>query len=121
MSVQELLNRRFLLIADYPDNPANVGDIFTQIEGRAACSNGKGAMDIIELEKYPHLFRKLHWAEFRDEKYLPQYVKSVSNPNWVKEVESYDLEGRFKYKFNWMSMSLKDVLPATREEYLAAK
>ena len=120
-----LTQPRYLVIADYPNNAYSIGSIIKQIsivensiyyDGR---DNGMHTI-IRHPAKYPHLFRLLHWWEFRDEKDMPEYVKGFGNQiykvhKWkklTKNVLATVLEDTIEYQFNASSCN-----PATLSEY----
>lgn len=73
MTTEELLIPRYEIIADYPNNSfGKVGDIITP-------QSFESEDDFYdwELDKYPHLFRSLHWAEKREIEELPEYGKTA--------------------------------------------
>ena len=74
MSKEELLRKRYLVIADYPNSTLSVGTIIEQVE----VGENEYLFNMEFFEPYPHLFRPLEWWEFRDEKDMPEYV---SYPN----------------------------------------
>jgi len=67
MTKDELLKRRWKVIADYPKNPYKVGHIIQSEFGWIT--------DYVK--PYPHLFRELHWSEDREILDLPEYVKGI--------------------------------------------
>lgn len=72
--MNDLLKPRFEVIADYPDNEWDVGDIIDKDWAHT------GADDITVLWKisdFPHLFRKLNWWEKREESEMPIYLKFI--------------------------------------------
>ena len=93
--MKNLTQPRYLVIADYPNSPFNVGNILTQhtqFNKDAYFVNGNLYTDR-HPEDYPHLFRLLHWWEFRDEKEMGGYFIGkwrgdayyIKVDNWVKE------------------------------------
>ena len=75
--MKDLTQPRYLVIADYPNSPFNVGNIltqYTQFNKTSYWVNDNLYTDR-HPEDYPHLFRLLHWWEYRDEKEMPEYVK----------------------------------------------
>lgn len=91
MNAQELLNPRFEVIADYPNNRYKVGDIlqialnpwngeptdiFHKLGEQIYVGNFFKAE---ELEKYPHIFRKLEWYENRNYSELPKKIRYHGN------------------------------------------
>ena len=117
-----LTQPRYLVIADYPNSPFNVGNILTQhtqFNKDAYFVNGNLYNDR-HPEDYPHLFRLLHWWEFRDEKEMPEYVKGFGN-------QIYKVHKWKKLKKNVLATVLEDTIeyqftafvcePATESEY----
>jgi hypothetical protein len=108
---------RYLVIADYPNSPFNVGNIltqYTQFNKTSYWVNDNLYTDR-HPEDYPHLFRLLHWWEFRDESEMPEYVKSSK---WVAKIRSYDLsKGTFVADGEVESSALQAFNPATLNEY----
>ena len=113
-----LTQPRYLVIADYPNSPFNVGNIltqYTQFNKTSYWVNDNLYTDR-HPEDYPHLFRLLHWSECLTEETIPQYVKNIQSKkiyrvrNFHKtDMKAYDINGKF--------MNLKLYLPATLSEY----
>jgi hypothetical protein len=94
-SIEQLLKPRYRVIADYPGNSRAIGEIYCHVAGDVF-----GVKDIPlfmyqhDLEKYPHLFKKLKWWEERKVSEFPGYVKvdgrvdkaDWSEPNWIRIV-----------------------------------
>lgn len=125
MTTEELLKPRYKVIASYPNNEVLVGTKFYK-ESESFFFPGT------DVDKYPHLFRKLSWWEEREEKDMPQYVKMESPFDNLKvgiyEVEKWVQEPNadiwFKLSFDEVGFSMdavKDCFPATPEEYQAYK
>lgn len=85
MTLQELLNPRYKVIADYPGSNLQSNDILIQytfpetgnycyLTNRDIPLLGKNKRKE-EVELYPHLFRKLYWYEARDLNDLPLFIK----------------------------------------------
>jgi len=120
--MKDLTQPRYLVIADYPNSPFNVGNILTQhtqFNKDAYWVNDNLYTDR-HPEDYPHIFRLLHWWEFRDEKDMPEYVKGFGNQilkvqKWVLRKNNFiafALEDTIEYQFNASSC-----VPATLNEY----
>jgi len=75
-AIDDLLRPRYKVIADYPDNEFEVGEILPD----DVVSNEED-----EILKYPHLFKKLEWWEERQISEMPEYVKL---PAWHDENET---------------------------------
>lgn len=116
MTTEELLIPRYEVIADYPNNTfGKIGDIITP-------QSFESEDDFYdwELDKYPHLFRSLHWAEKREIEELPEYVKVINGS--VRKVISYDFKENTiiidKGARLTLTSFLSNKFPATLEEYL---
>lgn len=81
---KDLLNPRYQVIADYPQNTLPTGNILNLEMNTDAKGDywyfSTPTIFLMQdvLDKYPHLFRKLAWYEERDPKELPLYLS-----NWV--------------------------------------
>jgi hypothetical protein len=112
MTVEELLNPRWKVMADYPNSPFNVGDIHSFMFAATAK---------IVFGTWPHLFRELQWWEEREEKDLPKYVKHKERDEVLK-VERIEVASHYT---NIISKDLKYgstkylsmYLPATEQEH----
>lgn len=144
LTKEELLKPRYKVIADYPFNPYNIGDlvVFSDSmesfhltttwfwdEGEKMESDNYSSIKTIE--KYPHLFQPLPWWSDRKIEDLPDYVKS--NPEYAKpglvfkvfEVKEYEDGicithndiGDINKPFSSTPTHLKYFLPATKEEF----
>ena len=120
--MKNLTQPRYLVIADYPNSPFNVGNIltqYTQFNKTSYWVNDNLYTDR-HPEDYPHLFRLLHWWEYRDEKDMPEYVKGFGNQiykvhKWkklTKNVLATVLEDAIEYQFAAFACE-----PATLNEY----
>ena len=128
MTKEELLIPRYLCESPtdshYPYSPFKVGDILTlnQISGNGSncCTINGVVYSEAALNKYPHLFRRLEWHEFRDEKDMPEYVKTINGQHvwWFHGFgslgEKYAKVKVGDYRSNY---PLSGLLPATAEEY----
>ena len=122
MTNEELLQPRFKVIANFPDNTRNVGDIIY-------VENTKEKYWKENFEKwlftFPHLFCKLEWWEDRKIEDLPKYLKDKFD---IFEVENYYFKNNFLRFDYWdeetqteMFDFVSDYEPATKEEYEANK
>lgn len=76
--VADLLKPRYKVIADWPYMPKHIK------VGELASENF-----IMKAMQYPHLFRKLHWSEEREESDLPKFVGYKNEHgffNWIYPV-----------------------------------
>ena len=135
LNIKELLNPRFEVIADYPKSEFKIGDILHRIlyatddVFHSDKNAGVGGLDLKDIEKYPHLFRKLNWWEKRNVNEMPEYLKQKVEPN----IEIYQYEKIIRWEMNNTIgvISDKDMtccdlelwskknqyLPATKKEY----
>ena len=74
MTPEQLLQPRYLVIADYPNSIYKVGKLL--IEDRDFLFyEGMNHKNFIKPYDFPHIFRRLEWWECRDIKDMPEYVK----------------------------------------------
>lgn len=140
--VEQLLKPRYECIAGFWNNPFEIGQIIEMtgkstrfpllgednIENWEAWIDGKkgGATcySITQFENYPHLFRKLHWAEKRNLEDTPEYVKGinsyftdkvykVAHPSQNGREWHVDNEIEHQYFFRYAS----DFIPVTLEDF----
>lgn len=115
MEPKDLLAPRYKVVADYPENVFNVGQIIEQEE----IAEGQNLYNMDFFEKFPHLFKKLKWWENRDTDDMPEYVKRLDNGAIIK-TDKWFLVGsdmRWHTEKRYVTMSAKTCLPATEEEY----
>ena len=78
MTKEELLKPRWKVIADYPGRDTagiEVGDILTISNvDQPSTHYVADSHYYINLDLYPHLFRKLNWWQERKKEDLPEYV-----------------------------------------------
>lgn len=65
MTVEELLKPRYRVSQDFPTSEFNVGSILYD--------------DVVfsqefKIKKYPNIFKKIEWWEFRNKNDMPEYV-----------------------------------------------
>jgi hypothetical protein len=88
MTKEELLQPRYKVIADYPFNPYNIGDLVEMTATRVKLtvtsewSDFNNSMVSVEnyvpfsrLNEFPALFKKLEWWEDRKVEDMPGYLK----------------------------------------------
>jgi len=111
MTVEELLKPRYKVIADYPYNPVEVGEL--------ECSDTEEQGKF--LDQFPHLFKKLEWWEERKECDMPEYVKSTTLIGRAYKIsdanEKYEYGFMIDYPMSEHHVLYKDTLPITKEEY----
>lgn len=76
MKTEELLKPRFKLIADYPGNTQEIGNVTVEV----STAN--------YFRKYPANFRELQWWEDREIEDMPEYVKFKSDSNTGKVLDA---------------------------------
>lgn len=119
LSPEELLKPRYKVIADYPNSVHKIGSIIPPGE----------QIDLptyYGCSKYPHLFKKLEWWEFRTEEEMPEYVRGeYSDANEVIKVKKHFSRVQHNYvgvSENHFAMyngseRYEHFLPATETEY----
>jgi hypothetical protein len=130
MTPEELLKPRYKVIADYPGNEWKVGDILDRDWGWDGDDESGFKHHVSD---YPHLFKKLHWADERPVEQMPRYIKGKER---VYEVTGWskDIIGHF-YPKNKVEVFIKEdsenfsniewhffkdqFLPATADDYNA--
>lgn len=70
---ETLLIPRYRVVADYPGNTELIGYIFSSENNHSY------------YDRYPAIFQRLNWWEFREESEMPEFVKLINNK------ESYGL------------------------------
>lgn len=115
-----LMTPRYLVIADYPNSNYEIGQII-----ELSVPKDAGGWDMVTLAnneeimpKYPHLFRLLHWSEYRDEKEMPEYLKyQIGTKTEVCKVIGYK-DGQGIIDDTHVITLHDEVLPATATEYI---
>ena len=104
MTAKQLLLPRFEVIADYPNSIYNIGDVLElkEITNSKIFHNNENFLvgnffNQEELEKYPHLFKKLQWYEKRKEEEMPKKVIFNENPLEEYLIEKWDMIHLFGY------------------------
>lgn len=54
-------------------------EIKEQNSSKLYTAGSKVVFNLRAFVKYPHLFRRLEWWKYRDEKDMPKYIKFISN------------------------------------------
>jgi hypothetical protein len=99
MTAQELLKPRFEVIADYPFNPYEIGNLVENIANTSialyARINDTDHLSSIDFfDKYPHLFRKLKWWERRSVEDMPKRLicKAIQDDTEIMEIQEWDMD-----------------------------
>lgn len=109
-----LLTPRYMVEADYQNSRYTVGQVIN------ATSD-----DIVAIfNKYPKIFRQMHWSEQRELGEMPRYLRRIKSGKEVVKAHKY----RFIYGNWWVvpewakkvgyDSIVTDYLPATEAEYL---
>ena len=87
MTAEELMKPRFELIADYPSNQTAIGTVLE-------CPTFDSEYWIELIERYPHLFRKLNWWEYRKIEDMPKKLicKAIPGDTSINEIEEWDMD-----------------------------
>lgn len=126
-TVEELLVQRYKVIADYPGNKFQIGDVLTYVKEIAQSYDLWVNQDGLQITynhfgKYPHLFQPLPWWSDRRLHELPEYVKCIKTPDqrimpgmvlkmaWCNENWGND-------HVHTVVLDTNCYVPATREEY----
>ena len=125
MTNEELLKPRYKVIADYPNNVFQVGQVVNFKLTRNgdwiyqwARYDGMYEMGILEFADYPNIFQKLEWWEERSENDLSEikYAKTIAG-NSVRTVLRFELYWNKIVLDGGKVRSIKNWLPASKEEY----
>lgn len=124
MTIEELLNPRYKVIAPYPNSKYRMGEIINYTDQSGSVTSDTFCQF---YDKYPHLFKKLFWYEEGDEKDMPEFVKFLGS-DIIWKIKKWDYRWfntpiPEKKEENGESFSIshhfhkQKMLPATREEY----
>lgn len=136
MTVEQLLKDRYKVIALYPHSPYEIGDLveISELGTSFHCTTttvwstfdddyvkSENYWSISNIEKYPHLFKKIHWSEEREEKDIPEFVKSLLTGEVIKpfmiDAEVGVLYEDATFHSERDGSSLRYWKPSTIEEY----
>jgi len=132
--IKELMKPRYMVIADYPLSVLAVGHIIPVNNEGDFVNVIQGGAWKTDITKYPHLFRKVYWAEYRMLKEMPQYVKLITKPSYgsyweigaIMKVTDWGIvsaSNRLKNESEWYckvgqhAYNACHVEPATEQEY----
>lgn len=99
LSAEELLKPRFEVLQEYPSCPFSKGDILNRLKNATndwydidECSI-KAKILLDDIEKYPHLFRKLNWWEYRKVEDMPKKLicKAIPEDTEIMYIEEWDM------------------------------
>lgn len=115
-----LLTPRYMVEADYPNSPYEVGQIIDFSEPAEFKSGNVIGTDLPETfyNKYDNIFTPLNWFENRDIKDLPRYLRRKDSVIHVEQYYKNDkgvsvlaTHSSARYPIEWYT-------PATEAEYL---
>ena len=100
MTATELMIPRFEIIAEYPNCEFKNGEIISRVKYATNDiyhtdeNPPVGGLDLSEIEKYPHLFRKMNWWEDRKAEEMPKQVicKAIPNDTEIIDIEEWDMD-----------------------------
>lgn len=111
LTKEQLLQDRIKVIADYPDNPWDVGDILYPFDGAT-----QQIIGFPDFKKYPHIFQPLPWWSDRKIEDMPEYVYCPSRKMYFKidkwGIDHFVINGKTKRQYD-------NYVPATETEYTA--
>jgi hypothetical protein len=118
MTTEELMKPRWKVIADYPNSPFFIGQVFTIPNFDNQFTKDYWAA---EKNKYPNIFEPLPWWKERKVEDMPEYVRhTASGKTW--KVKEYDLPTGAHLVGNEISSYwavMKNLVPATESDYNA--
>ena len=97
MTAKQLMNPRFEVIGDYPSSPNRVGAILECPELEDSLKQQWSEY----FSRYPAIFRKLNWWDYRTQEQMPKRLtcKAIPNDNSIEEIEEWDM----KRLWGWVS------------------
>lgn len=128
LTKEQLMIPRYLIIADYPFNTDYpIGKIvLVPTDGYAENENGHPVF-YCDFGKFPHLFRRLEWWEYRTAEEMPEYCVTHFD-SIVFKIEKWILSDSGNWKYETTSettlklllfdfVDMENLTPATLEEY----
>lgn len=129
-TVQELMNPRYKVIANYPISEFTVGDLLQISEFNVpplfyiGIKDGNDIhiwMTEDNLQEFPHLFKKLEWWEGRSLQDMPKYIIGLNRGDkHYREVERWDMrDGTLSPKATLKGFDYYGsyIIPITEQEY----
>lgn len=122
-----LLTPRYMVEADYPNSPYEVGQIIDFSEPAEFKSGNVVGADLPETfyNKYPNIFRPMHWSEQRKVGEMPRYVnrkgviKKVLDPKYDNRIFGHnEHEIEMRTLLHGIRYWKESYTPATEAEYL---
>lgn len=133
MNIDDLLTPRYKVMADFPYKPAAdifpIGQIIKILEGDNPVDSNGNPLRWLKFEKYPNLFRRLEWWEYRKPEDMPKYLMYKSTPE--SNLYIIKVDRHFRNTFGLMNKvgcisdgeyySYSKTLPSTEHEFLVWK
>ena len=143
MSNEELMKRRWEVIAAFPDNRNyEVGSILDRDWCRYINDDDESQGTISKISEFPHLFRELGWWEKRKIEDMPMYLKQTGMvdgadnpvPDWYLKVKKHFSAGNGEWRDDSINIfctektettigvggiTYSSFEPATEDEYLS--
>ena len=111
LTPEQLMQKRYKVIADYPNSGMDVGAVIPFKDWPEL-----SPYQIIFYNKYPNIYRELHWWENREQKDMPDYVKTKNGVIW--KVTGWDLREKWcNAEDAYTPIYLELCLPATETDY----
>lgn len=106
MTAAELLKPRFEVISEYPKSPYKIGDILVSTSftndnevSFEGTNYSWSKIEISECLKFPHIFRKLNWWQYRKQEDMPKKLicKAIPGDTEVMNIEYWDMDILFGF------------------------
>lgn len=124
LSVDQLMQPRYMVIADYPNSVFNIGEVLSipildYSKGTVVRSqDDRYGVEISVADKYPHIFRPMAWHEGRKVEEMPEYVKYRDMVIKPSEWFIIGSDMRFHIEEPFFTDSANNCYPATEQQYL---
>ena len=91
MKAKQLMNPRFEVIADYPNNVIPIG---TVMECPKYDNDFTKDYWVQSNENFPHLFKRLNWCEKRKKEDMPMRLicKAIQNDTEIMKIKEWDMD-----------------------------
>ncbi len=126
MTVEELMQPRYEVIADYPNAKYEIGTILHVGKDIEECERAdKSKIYILnsggQFDTFPAIFRPLQWWEKRDIGDLPEYVKIVKQCRYaidsIHKVNKWGKDSNQLFADIGTYWTANYFMPATQSEY----
>jgi len=119
LSYDELMKQRYEVIADYPGQKYQIGDVIPGERSYVAGETDEWSLKV-SMKDYPALFKPLQWWEHRKPEDMPEYVKERGGWAVFKVVPGLEHHLRFidhKIPLDFIHPVNYHYEPATEAEY----